>query len=65
MRSYWLDHDHLEVPAVATGEDDDQQITGDGMVSVTEDDPRFELWRPWALNARPDPDADADADADE
>lgn len=53
MRSYWIDHAHLEIP-VPVGGGEGEPI-GDGMVTVTDDDPRFEQWRGWALNARPDP----------
>lgn len=56
MHAYWIDHDHLEVPVPAT--DEDGTVIGDGMIAVTEDDPLFEQWRPWALNARPDPDTE-------
>ena len=58
MRSYWIDHDHLEVPLPAGG--GKGEPIGDGMVAVTDGDPLFEQWKDLALNARPDPDPDID-----
>lgn len=53
MRAYWLDHDHLEIPVPAGG--GEGEPIADGMITVTDADPRFDEWRRWALNARPDP----------
>lgn len=44
MSARWVDHDTLEIPATALGDDG---LIGDGMTEIHPDDSRWQAWADW------------------